>query len=178
MQQNIILIGMMGSGKTTIGKLISQRINYPFFDSDHVIEEKCGASIATIFSLEGEQGFRRRETEVIRSLCMQKNIVIATGGGAVLNLQNRELLKNNGIVIYLKANVEALWQRTSQDKTRPLLDQENPRQVLENIYQNRDAIYISMANYTVDTSKSNIASLMIQILSFIKSYSNNAMFNF
>jgi shikimate kinase len=94
MQQNIILIGMMGSGKTTIGKAIAQRINYPFFDSDHVIEEKCGTSISTIFSLEGELGFRKRESEVIQFLCTYTNIVIATGGGAILNPDNRNIFKS------------------------------------------------------------------------------------
>ena len=168
MQQNIILIGMMGSGKTTIGKAVAQRIDYPFFDSDHVIEEKCGTSISTIFSLEGEQGFRKRESEVIQYLCSHKNIVIATGGGAVLNPNNRNILKNSGIVIYLKASIETLWQRTSQDRTRPLLEQKNPRQVLENIYNDRDKIYASIADYTVDTSKTNISTLIIQILNFAK----------
>ncbi|MFM2344434.1 MAG: hypothetical protein RLZZ210_1045 [Pseudomonadota bacterium] len=168
MQQNIILIGMMGSGKTTIGRAVAQRINYPFFDSDHVIEERCGTSIATIFSLEGEIGFRKRETEVIHSLCSQANIVLATGGGAVLDEKNRKALQSSGIIIYLKASIDALWQRTSQDKTRPLLENKNPRQILENIYQDRDPIYTSMANYTVDTSKSNISTLITQILNFTK----------
>jgi shikimate kinase len=166
--QNIFLIGMMGSGKTTIGKALALKMNYPFFDSDSEIEAKCGTSISTIFTLEGEVGFRKRERDIINFLTQKKNVVLATGGGAILYEDNRKALQNNGIVVYLTADLESLWQRTSQDKTRPLLDNKNPKEVLKNIYEQRDPIYRKLANYTFDTSKSNISSLLNQILHCIK----------
>jgi shikimate kinase len=165
---NIILIGMMGSGKTTIGRAISTRLGFDFFDSDQVIQDKCGASIADIFNMEGEQGFRKREADVIQDLCALSNIVLATGGGSIVLESNRAILQQrNACIIYLQANIETLWQRTHQDKNRPLLAQSNPKQILENLYALRHPIYAQMANYSIDTTKNTINQLVVQIVNIL-----------
>ena len=119
--KNIILIGPMGAGKTTIGRQLAKRLSIRFYDSDHEIEERTGVKISLIFEIEGEEGFRRRETEVIRELSLMNNIVLSTGGGAVTQAENRVVLKNNGYIIYLKSSPEMLFKRTVDDKRRPLL---------------------------------------------------------
>lgn len=141
----------MGAGKTTIGRLIAKQMGMAFYDSDHEIERKTGVKIPLIFELEGEAGFRKRETAAIEELSQLNNIVMATGGGAVLLPENREFLKNNGKVIYLRANVHDLWVRTRNDKTRPLLQGGNIKQKLERLYIERDPIYSALADYIVPT---------------------------
>jgi shikimate kinase len=141
----------MGAGKTTIGRLIAKQMGMTFYDSDHEIERKTGVKIPLIFELEGEAGFRKRETAAIEELSQLNNIVMATGGGAVLLPENREFLKNNGKVIYLRANVHDLWVRTRNDKTRPLLQGGNIKQKLERLYIERDPIYSALADYIVPT---------------------------
>jgi shikimate kinase len=148
---NIFFIGLMGAGKTTIGRLLARQMGKVFYDSDHEIERKTGVKIPLIFELEGEAGFRKREAAVIEELSQLDNIVMATGGGAVLAPENRTFLKNNGHVIYLRANVHDLWQRTRNDKTRPLLQGGDIRQKLEQLYIERDPIYTSLASCIVDT---------------------------
>ncbi len=148
---NIFFVGLMGAGKTTIGRLIAKQMDMVFYDSDHEIERKTGVKIPLIFELEGEAGFRKRETAVIEELSQLNNIVMATGGGAVLLPENRTLLKNHGQVIYLRANVHDLWLRTRNDKTRPLLQGGNIKQKLEQLYIERDPIYTALADYIVDT---------------------------
>lgn len=141
----------MGAGKTTIGRLIAKQMGMTFYDSDHEIERKTGVKIPLIFELEGEAGFRKRETAAIEELSQLNNIVMATGGGAVLLPENREFLKNNGKVVYLRANVHDLWVRTRNDKTRPLLQGGNIKQKLERLYIERDPIYSALADYIVPT---------------------------
>ena len=148
---NIFFIGLMGAGKTTIGRLIAKQMGMTFYDSDHEIEVKTGVKIPLIFELEGEAGFRKRESAVIDELCQLKNIVLATGGGAVLLPENRQCLKDNGKIIYLRGNVHDLWARTRNDKSRPLLQGGNMKQKLENLYAERDPIYTELADYIVDT---------------------------
>ena len=157
----------MGAGKTTIGRLIAKQMGMAFYDSDHEIERKTGVKIPLIFELEGEQGFRRRETAVIEELCQLNNIVLATGGGAVLVHENRELLKKNGKVIYLRANVHDLWLRTRNDKTRPLLQGGNIKQKLEKLYTERDPIYTALSDCIVDTgpqSANDITNFIEQLV--------------
>jgi shikimate kinase len=164
---NIYFVGLMGAGKTTIGRLIAKQLGKVFYDSDHEIERKTGVKIPLIFELEGESGFRRRETAVIEELCQLNNIVMATGGGAVLIPENRMLLKNNGKVVYLRANVHDLWLRTRNDKSRPLLQGGNIRHKLEKLYIERDPIYTSLSDCIVDTgaqSANDIASHIEQLL--------------
>lgn len=141
----------MGAGKTTIGRLLAKQLGRDFYDSDVEIERKTGVKIPLIFELEGEDGFRKRETATIEELTQLKNIVMATGGGAVLLPENRALLKKNSKIIYLRGKVNDLYQRTRHDKTRPLLQGGNLRHKLERLYVQRDPIYTSLADYIVDT---------------------------
>lgn len=148
---NIYFIGLMGAGKTTIGRLLAKQLGRDFYDSDVEIERKTGVKIPLIFELEGEDGFRKRETATIEELTQLENIVMATGGGAVLLPENRVLLKKNSKIIYLRGKVNDLYQRTRHDKTRPLLQGGNLRQKIERLYIQRDPIYTSLADYIVDT---------------------------
>jgi shikimate kinase len=156
---NIFFVGLMGAGKTTIGRLIAKQLGMVFYDSDHEVERKTGVKIPLIFELEGEAGFRKRETSTIEELGQLKNIVMATGGGAVLLPENRELLKSNGIIIYLRGNVHDLWLRTRNDKTRPLLQGGNIKQKLERLYIERDPIYTALADLIVDTGAQSAAEI-------------------
>lgn len=160
---NIFFIGLMGAGKTTIGRLIAKQMNKIFYDSDHEIERRTGVKIPLIFELEGELGFRKRETAVIEELSQLNSIVMATGGGAVLMPENRAFLKNNGQVIYLRANVHHLWLRTRNDKTRPLLQGGDIKKKLEQLYFERDPIYAEMADCIVDTGAQSATDIMLQI---------------
>lgn len=160
---NIIFIGLMGAGKTTIGRLIAKQLNKTFYDSDHEIEARTGVKIPLIFELEGEDGFRKRENHEIEALCQLNNIVLATGGGAVLLASNREILKQHGTIIYLRAQVQDLWIRTRHDKSRPLLQGGNLRTKLENLYSERDPIYTALADFIVDTGKQSAHDIMKHI---------------
>ena len=148
---NIYFIGLMGAGKTTIGRLLAKQMGRDFYDSDVEIERKTGVKIPLIFELEGEAGFRKRETAAIEELSQLDNVIVATGGGAVLLEENRAFLKNSGKIIYLRAKVQDLYQRTRNDKSRPLLQGTNPRQKLEQLYIVRDPIYTELADCIVDT---------------------------
>ena len=120
--QNLILIGPMGSGKTTVGKQLAKRTRMDFVDSDHMIEDRCGVSISTIFDIEGEDGFRKRETKMLEELCDRSGIVLATGGGAITMEENRILLRKSGFVVYLKTSIETQLARTQKNQNRPLLE--------------------------------------------------------
>ena len=148
---NIFLIGLMGSGKTTIGKLLSKKLDKLFFDSDQVIEERLGVKVPLIFEYEGESGFRERESNVLKDLVAKKNIILATGGGVILSSKNRELLSSNGVVIYLKADYENLAKRMENDKSRPLLQGKEIIPTLKKLFITRDPLYTSIADYEVNT---------------------------
>jgi len=148
---NIFLIGLMGSGKTTIGKLLSKKLDKFFFDSDQVIEERLGVKVPLIFEYEGESGFRERESNVLKDLVAKKNIILATGGGVILSSKNRELLSSNGVVIYLKADYENLAKRMENDKSRPLLQGKEIIPTLKKLFKTRDPLYTSIADYKVNT---------------------------
>lgn len=168
----------MGAGKTTIGRLIAKQMGMDFYDSDHEIELKTGVKIPLIFELEGEDGFRRREAAIIEELSQLKNVVIATGGGAVLLPENRKFLKDNGKVIYLRGSVHDLWLRTRNDKTRPLLQGTNIKQRLEQLYVERDPIYTALADCIVDTGPqtavdiTNYIEQKLQKLNCIENHAN------
>src|SRR4051812_21665272 len=140
--QNLFLVGLMGAGKTTIGRILARKLGKRFIDSDHEIEARTGASIPWIFEIEGEQSFRRREAEVIRDLTAQEGIVLATGGGAVLDPDSRALLKARGTFIYLRANVSSIMVRTSHNKNRPLLQTADPRRRIEELSVQREPLYL------------------------------------
>lgn len=154
----------MGAGKTTVGKLLAKKLGRQFIDSDHEIEARCGVSIPVIFEMEGEEGFRKREAQVIDELSQQSNLVLATGGGAVLLAENRQHLHDRGYVIYLRANPHELWLRTRNDKGRPLLNNDDPKGTLEKLYEIRDPLYRETAHHVIDTGKPSVAQLVNTLL--------------
>ena len=154
----------MGSGKTTIGRALAKKLNMRFLDADHEVEARTGVSIPVIFDIEGEASFRQREAEAIRDLTAQHGLVLATGGGAVLNAESRRLLRSRGTVIYLRASVSHILQRTSHDKNRPLLRTDNPRRVLEELSALRDPLYQEISHHIIDTGRPNVAQLVQSIL--------------
>jgi shikimate kinase/3-dehydroquinate synthase len=154
----------MGAGKTTIGRILARKLGKRFIDSDHEIEARTGASIPWIFEIEGEESFRRREAEVIRDLTAQEGIVLATGGGAVLNAVNRSCLRERGTVIYLRANVSSIILRTAHDKNRPLLQTADPRKRLEELSAQREPLYREIADLVIDTGRPNVQSMVQTIL--------------
>ena len=164
---NVFLVGPMGAGKTTIGKRLAERLGLVFVDSDSEIEERTGAKIPWIFDIEGESGFRKREKDVVRDLTARHGIVLATGGGVVLDSDNRVYLTSRGLVVYLTAPVEQLLERTARDKNRPLLQTEDPRSRLEAIQQQRDALYREVADIVVDTSVKDIRALVQDLVQAI-----------
>jgi len=155
MTQSVFLIGPMGAGKSTIGRMLSQELKYEFFDSDKVIEERCGADIPWIFDKEGEAGFREREESVIDELTQQKGIVLSTGGGAVLRSENRQHLASRGTVIYLCTSVDQQLARTARDRNRPLLQTADPEAVLRKLLAERDPLYRSVADIIIETDQRN-----------------------
>ena len=152
-QRNIILVGLMGAGKTTIGRLLAKHLDRPFIDSDHEIEARTGVRVPVIFEVEGEDGFRARESQVIADILERDGIVLATGGGAVLAAENRALLRGSGLVIYLRAQPSDLWHRTQYDRNRPLLRTADPEQRLRELYAVRDTLYQETAHMTVETGR-------------------------
>lgn len=168
----IILVGPMGAGKTTIGRLLSQQLDREFYDSDRVIEENAGADIPWIFEKEGEEGFRRRETQTLQSMleCDQAPVVLATGGGIVMQDENRLLLKEQPLVVYLSASVAQQLQRTSKSNHRPLLKQGNPKETLSRLFELRDPLYREVASVIVETDSRHPKSVANKVMDAIKKY--------
>lgn len=172
-QDNIFLVGPMGAGKTTIGRQLARELDRDFFDSDRVIEERTGASIPLIFDLEGEEGFRRREQDMIDELTAMDNIVLATGGGAVLREANRRHLKERGTVFYLSSDLDSLLERTRKDRNRPLLNaDEPPEHVLQRLLGERDPLYRETADHVIDTTRNSIRHVIKAIIGHLKADSN------
>jgi shikimate kinase len=151
--RNLILIGPMGAGKSTIGRLLAKELRLPFKDSDKEIEQRTGADIPWIFDVEGEQGFRDREQSMIEELCGQDGVVLATGGGAVLRPANRQALRGGGRVVYLHTSVEQQVERTSRDRNRPLLRSADPGKVLSDLMAIRDPLYREIADIIIETDE-------------------------
>ena len=162
--RNIFLIGLMGSGKTTVGRALAKKLNKRFVDTDHEIEARTGATVALIFEIEGEEMFRRREAEVIREMTALDGVVLATGGGAVLHAPSRALLAARGTVVYLRASVSSILQRTSHDKNRPLLQTADPRRRIEELARQREPLYAEIAHIVIDTGRPNVQFLAQCIL--------------
>jgi len=167
MAQNIIFVGPMGAGKTTIGKQLARQLGRSFYDSDRVIEERTGASIPLIFELEGEDGFRRREKEIISELTNKQDIVLATGGGVILDRDNRDQITRQGFVIYLNAPLDQLFKRTAKDKNRPLLQTPNPRKKLEEMLTVRDPLYREVADIVIKTDGSPARTVINKLLALV-----------
>ncbi|RUM92472.1 MAG: shikimate kinase AroK [Thiomicrospira sp.] len=163
-RESIFLVGPMGAGKSTVGRFLADKLHYQFLDSDHVIEDKTGATIPMIFDIEGESGFRTREKAAIDDLTQQSEIVLATGGGAILNPENRKNLRSRGFVVYLKSSVDALVQRTRHDRNRPLLQTENPEQVLRKLIEERGPLYEEVADLVIQTEQVSVHRVVKQIL--------------
>ncbi len=144
--ENIYFVGMMGAGKTTIGRQLARRLKMRFVDCDHEVEARTGVRIPLIFEIEGEPGFRRRESQVLQELAVERGLVLATGGGAVLDPENRKRLIATGLVIYLCAPPEELYARTQHDRNRPLLQVPNPLGKLRELYAIRDPLYREVAD--------------------------------
>lgn len=165
----LILVGPMGAGKTTIGKLLAHHYNFEFFDSDQMIVQRTGASISWIFEKEGESGFRKRESCILEQLTTKSQVVLATGGGAVVLPQNHEYLKR-GIVIYLRASVDVQYERTCRDRNRPLLQTDNPKQRLTELFAIRDPIYQGLADITVTTGYLSPKKMVHEIIHQLQSH--------
>lgn len=159
---------MMGAGKTTVGRMLARRLKRAFYDSDHEIERRCGVRIPVIFDIEGEAGFRARESQVIADLCSLHGIVLATGGGAVLAEENRRQLAAHGNVVYLHARPGYLWQRVRHDRNRPLLATPDPQKRLESLYAERDPLYRETADVVLDTGKQSVQSLVKELLACLE----------
>lgn len=169
--QNIILIGAMGVGKSTVGRRLAKRLAIEFYDSDEEIVKKTGVDIATIFEYEGEQGFRKREEKTIEEFCRLKNIVLATGGGAILSMKTRELLTRTGVVFYLKASIETILNRAKNENSRPLLNTFNKRKTVSRLLEQRTPLYESVAQYTINTDRHTVNWSAEQILKIIQNCS-------
>lgn len=164
MLENVILVGLMGAGKTTVGRAVARRLGRPFYDSDHEIEARTGVRIPIIFEHEGEDGFRQREAQTIDELTQRRAIVLATGGGAVLRAENREHIKARGTVVYLRATPHDLWLRTRRDKNRPLLQTADPRARLEQLFRERDALYRECATFVIETGRPSVNALVNMVM--------------
>lgn len=161
---NIFLIGPMGAGKSTIGKRLAQMLKADFIDSDREIENHTGADIPLIFELEGEAGFRQRESHILNELTQRSNIVLATGGGSVLLPVNQQILKERGSVVYLHTTVQQQLQRTRRDQNRPLLQTADPEKKLRELFETRDPIYRQLATITINTDGRSIHSVSQEII--------------
>lgn len=162
--QNVILVGPMGAGKSTIGRQLASLLRYEFVDSDHEIEARCGADIPWIFDVEGEEGFRKREEMVIDDLTRRQHIVLATGGGAILRECNRKAISSRGCVVYLKTSIDQQLARTARDRNRPLLQTDNPRKILTNLMSIREPLYLEVADIIIETDHCGIKDVATRIV--------------
>lgn len=165
---NIFLVGLMGAGKSTVGRQLALRLGKTFVDTDHEIEARTGASIPVIFDVEGEAGFRKREAEMIDELTRRSGIVLATGGGAVHDADTRARLKSRGLTIYLYAKVADLWHRTKNDRNRPLLACDDPKQRLEDLLLLRDPLYREVADIVVETGRPSVSRMTASIVEMLE----------
>ncbi len=170
MAGNVYLVGMMGAGKTTLGKALAQKTGREFVDTDRVLVERTGVPVATVFEIEGEEGFRRREAAIIAELAARSGCIVATGGGAVLAEENRRLMRSSGTVVYLRARLDNLWERTRHDASRPLLATPDPRGTLAAILERRDPIYRETAHLVVETSSQNAATLVSRVVAALRQH--------
>jgi shikimate kinase len=165
---NIFLVGPMGAGKSSLGRQLARRLGRPYWDSDKLLEQRTGVDIPTIFEFEGEAGFRRREAQVIDELTRKVGIVLATGGGAVVNEENRQRLNERGTVVYLRATVQTQLRRTARDRNRPLLQTVDRRARLTSLFKQRDPLYREIANFTIDTDRHSVRFVLGYLIERLK----------
>ncbi|NYT37257.1 shikimate kinase [Allopusillimonas soli] len=166
----VFLVGMMGAGKTTIGRHLARMLNRQFIDLDHELEARCGVRVALIFDIEGEEGFRRRETALLDECSRRQGIILATGGGAVLAEENRRMLSERGLVLYLRATAEELFRRVARDRSRPLLQTPDPQARIRALLDQREPLYESIARLTVDTGSAHVMQLARDLLPRLRHY--------
>jgi shikimate kinase len=169
---NVYLIGPMGSGKTTIGQRLAKKLSLEFLDNDHELQEQTGASVNLIFDLEGEEGFRKRETAMLKKLTARKDVIVATGGGTILAPENRELLSSSGTVVYLRTSVTQQIKRLSRDKTRPLLQSGDRKEKLIRLAKERNPLYEELAHITFQSRSRGLESATEALYQKIISYRN------
>lgn len=167
-ENNVFLIGPMGAGKTSVGKLLAKILRFEFYDSDQEIEELTGADIPWIFDIEGEAGFRKREMKVIDQLTKKSGIVLATGGGVVLSSENRKNLSSRGAVFYLSVCVDEQVRRTYRSRNRPLILNQNLHEIFERLKKEREPLYLEAADYVIDTNHGSVKTIVEMILQHIK----------
>ena len=172
-ENNIFLVGLMGSGKTTIGKIIAKKLNYKFIDSDALIEEKTGVKVPLIFEYEGEAGFRKRETKILSEIIKMNSIVLATGGGIILSKTNRQLLTKSSVVIYLNATIKELVKRLANDKDRPLIQNVDKETKLRELIERRGSLYESIADYIIQTKEKRASEIANEIILNLRTNENN-----
>lgn len=166
----VFLVGMMGAGKTTIGRHLARALRREFLDLDHELEARCGVRVALIFDIEGEEGFRKRETTALDECSRRSNIVLATGGGAILAPENRQMLRERGLVVYLKAGADELYRRVERDRNRPLLQTADPRERLRSLLEQREPLYESVADVTFETGTMSITQAVRTLVSMLQHY--------
>lgn len=162
--KRVVLVGPMGAGKSTIGRLLARELGYQFLDSDRMIEERCGANIPWIFDVEGEDGFRQRESAMLAELAEGDRLVVATGGGAVMKSENHPYLRKNAMVVYLKTSIEQQVERTSKDRNRPLLQNDDPEGVLRQLFAIRDPVYRQLADIVMHTDRKSPRLVVRQLI--------------
>ena len=172
-ENNIFLVGLMGSGKTTIGKIIAKKLNYKFIDSDALIEEKTGVKVPLIFEYEGEAGFRKRETKILSEIIKMNSIVLATGGGIILSKTNRQMLSKSSIVIYLNATIKELVKRLANDKGRPLIQNVDKETKLRELIDRRGTLYESIADHIIQTKDKRASEIASEIILNLRANENN-----
>ncbi|HEY9278504.1 MAG TPA: shikimate kinase [Eoetvoesiella sp.] len=166
----IFLVGMMGAGKTTIGRGLARLLNREFVDLDHELEARCGVRVSLIFDIEGEQGFRRRETILLDECSMRPGIVLATGGGAILAPENRRYLRERGVVVYLRASSDELYRRVARDRNRPLLQTPNPKARVAELLQAREPFYNEVASLTFETGTMPVNQVVRALIPLLQNY--------